>query len=197
MSTSEGRLASCLANLGPELTFVGGRRLPLSDAVWVMFFRGMVFGFFGGLVLILLFFWSGKYGGLAAARPICFLYFLAGVEVGIAVIGMVVFAGFASHTNTRPACDGPIEKRRRVMATRLAGRFWVPGPKLPVCALTSYREFSRFSVSILHLLVRLSVEQQLSSELERQTNSTRKDKQNAIHGHRQSHGRHRKRRRTP
>jgi hypothetical protein len=30
----------------------------------------------------------------------------------------------------------------------------------------------------------VSVEHQLSSELERQTNSTRKDKQNAIHGHR-------------
>src|SRR6516162_5304667 len=41
------------------------------------------------------------------------------------------------------------------------------------------------------------VEQQLSSELERQPNSTQKDKQNAIHGHRQSHERHRKRRRTP
>src|SRR6267378_7167311 len=43
----------------------------------------------------------------------------------------------------------------------------------------------------------VSVEHQLSSELERQTNSTRKDKQNAIHGHRQSHERLRKRRRTP
>ena len=32
----------------------------------------------------------------------------------------------------------------------------------------------------------ISVEQQLSSERERQTNPTRKDKQNAIHGHRQS-----------
>src|ERR1700722_4400315 len=42
-----------------------------------------------------------------------------------------------------------------------------------------------------------SVEHQLSSELERQTNSTRKDKQNAIHGHRQNHERLRKRRRTP
>jgi hypothetical protein len=32
------------------------------------------------------------------------------------------------------------------------------------------------------------VEQHLSYELERQPNSTRKDKQNAIHGHRQSLG---------
>ena len=67
---------------------------PLSDGVWVMFFRGMVFGFFGGLVLILLFFWSsGKYGALAAAKPIGFVYFLAGLEIGIALIGTAVFAG--------------------------------------------------------------------------------------------------------
>src|SRR6202007_599350 len=50
--------------------------------------------------------------------------------------------------------------------------------------------FSTFSFDV-------SVEQQLSCELERQTNSTQKDKQNAIHGHRQSHERLRKRRRTP
>jgi len=68
--------------------------LPLSDSVWSIFFRGMVFGVLAGFVLILLFFWSsGKYGALAASRPICFVYFLAGVEVGIAVIGMVAFAG--------------------------------------------------------------------------------------------------------
>ncbi len=54
----------------------------------------MVFGVLAGFVLILLFFWSsGKYGALAAARPICFVYFLAGLEIGIAVIGMVAFAG--------------------------------------------------------------------------------------------------------
>jgi hypothetical protein len=68
--------------------------LPLSDSVWSLFFRGMVFGVLGGFVLILLFFWtSGKYGGLAASRPICFVYFLAGLEIGIALIGMVAFAG--------------------------------------------------------------------------------------------------------
>ena len=49
---------------------------PLSDGVWGMFFRGMVFGFSGGLVLILLFLWSsGTYGALAALRPIGFVYF--------------------------------------------------------------------------------------------------------------------------
>jgi hypothetical protein len=67
---------------------------PLSDAVWAIFFRGMIFGVLAGFVLILLFFWTNeKYGALAAARPICFVYFLAGVEIGIAVIGMVWFAG--------------------------------------------------------------------------------------------------------
>ena len=67
---------------------------PLSDGVWVVFFRGMVFGFIGGLVLILLFLWgSGKYGALVAARPIGFVYFLAGLEVGIALIGAIVFLG--------------------------------------------------------------------------------------------------------
>jgi hypothetical protein len=68
--------------------------LPLSDSVWSIFFRGMAFGVLGGLGLILLFFWSSeKYGALVVGKPICLLYFLAGVEIGIAVIGMVVFAG--------------------------------------------------------------------------------------------------------
>ena len=59
-----------------------------------IFFRGMVFGFFGGLVLILLFYWSsGKYGHLAMGQPIRFVYFLVGVEIGIALIGAIVFLG--------------------------------------------------------------------------------------------------------
>jgi len=56
----------------------------------------MEFGscFFGGLVLIVLFLWSsGKYGALAAVKPIGFVYFLAGLEIGIALIGAVVFLG--------------------------------------------------------------------------------------------------------
>jgi hypothetical protein len=70
---------------------------PLRDAVLGMFFRGMVFGFFGGLVLILLFYWSrGKYGPLAALRPIGFVYFLAGLEIGVALIGAIVILGL--HT---------------------------------------------------------------------------------------------------
>ena len=67
---------------------------PLSDGVWAVFFRGMVFGFLGGFVLILLFLWgSGKYGALVALRPIGFVYFLAGLEIGIALIGTIVFLG--------------------------------------------------------------------------------------------------------
>jgi hypothetical protein len=68
--------------------------LPLSDAVWGMFFRGIVFGFFAGFVLILLFLSAtGKYGHLARVRPIGFVYFLAGVEIGIALIGGLVYLG--------------------------------------------------------------------------------------------------------
>jgi hypothetical protein len=75
---------------------------PLSDAVWGMFFRGVVFGFFGGFVLILLFIWgSGKYGALAALRPIGFVYFLAGLEIGIALIGGIVFLGLHALQNWR------------------------------------------------------------------------------------------------
>jgi hypothetical protein len=48
----------------------------LSDAVWGMFFRGIVFGFFAGFVLILLFLSAtGKYGALAKVRPIGLVYF--------------------------------------------------------------------------------------------------------------------------
>jgi hypothetical protein len=58
---------------------------PLSDAVWGMFFRGIVFGFFAGFVLIFLFLSvTGKYGSLARVQPIGLAYFLVGVEIGIA-----------------------------------------------------------------------------------------------------------------
>ena len=68
--------------------------LPLSDAVWTMFLRGIAFGFLGGIVLILLFVWtSGKYAQLAWARPLGLVYFLVGVEIGIALIGMIAFLG--------------------------------------------------------------------------------------------------------
>jgi hypothetical protein len=67
---------------------------PLSDGLWTVFLRGMVFGSVGGIVLILLFFWTGgKYAQLAWARPLGLVYFLAGVEIGIALIGTIVFLG--------------------------------------------------------------------------------------------------------
>jgi hypothetical protein len=67
---------------------------PLSDAVWGMFLRGVVFGFFGGFVLILLFLWSsGRYGALVALKPIGLVYFLVGLEIGIALIGTITFLG--------------------------------------------------------------------------------------------------------
>ena len=80
---------------------------PLSDAVWGMFFRGIVFGFLAGLVLILLFFWtSGRYAHLAWARPLGLVYFLAGVEIGIAIIGTIVFLGInALHSGPPKIAD--------------------------------------------------------------------------------------------
>lgn len=66
---------------------------PLRDAVWSMFFRGIVYGFLGGIVLIVVFLRSAKYGGLAGLRPIGFVYFLAGLEIGIASIGAIMFLG--------------------------------------------------------------------------------------------------------
>ena len=80
--------------------------LPLSDGVWVVFFRGMVFGFLGGIVLIALFLWSGKYGALAGIKPIGFVYFEAGLEIGIALVGAIVFSGLrAWHDLGRRALD--------------------------------------------------------------------------------------------
>ena len=66
---------------------------PLSDAVWGMFFRGIVYGFLAGIVLVVLFLWSEKYGALAGVRPIGFVYFVAGLQIGIALIGAIVFLG--------------------------------------------------------------------------------------------------------
>lgn len=72
---------------------------PLSDGVWAVFFRGMALGFLGGFVLILLFLWgSGKYGALVVVRPIGFVYFLAGLEIGMALIGTIVFLGLNAVT---------------------------------------------------------------------------------------------------
>jgi len=66
---------------------------PLSDLVWGMLFRGMAYGFLAGIVLIIVFLWSGRYGTLAGLKPIGFVYFLAGLEIGIALIGAIAFLG--------------------------------------------------------------------------------------------------------
>ena len=73
---------------------------PLSDAVWGCFFRGIVFGFLAGFVVILLFLsFTGKYGMLARVRPIGLVYFLAGVEIGIALIGGIALFGLNALHN--------------------------------------------------------------------------------------------------
>lgn len=65
---------------------------PLSDGVWGVFLRGLVYGLFAGIVLIGLFLRSEKYSGLVAGKPISFLYFLVGLEIGIALIGAIAFS---------------------------------------------------------------------------------------------------------
>jgi hypothetical protein len=65
---------------------------PLSDGVWGVFLRGLGYGFFAGIVLIGLFLRSSKYSGLVAGKPIGSLYFLVGLEIGIALIGTIAFA---------------------------------------------------------------------------------------------------------
>jgi hypothetical protein len=77
-------------------------------AIWRLFFRGILYGFLGGFALIvLLFFLSSKRDGHLmyahlVANPIEFLYFLLGMEIGIALIGLLVFYGFHSlHESAR------------------------------------------------------------------------------------------------
>jgi hypothetical protein len=71
--------------------------LPLSDGVWALFFRGMVYGLLAGLFLVLALLlpvgnFAKHYAPLVAARPLGLVYFLAGVEIGIALIVMAVLA---------------------------------------------------------------------------------------------------------
>lgn len=68
---------------------------PLSDGVWSVFFRGIGLGFLGGFVLIVLFFLTGgKLTPLIWARPSGLFYFLAGLEIGIALAVGFVFLVF-------------------------------------------------------------------------------------------------------
>ena len=74
-------------------------------AIWMLFFRGILYGFLGGFALIvLLFFLSSKRDGHLmyahlAANPIEFLYFLLGMEIGIALIGVMTLFGLRSFGN--------------------------------------------------------------------------------------------------
>jgi len=65
---------------------------PLRDGVRSVFFRGIGLGFLGGFVLVVLFFVTGgKHAQLTWARPSGLLYFLAGLEIGIALAVGLVF----------------------------------------------------------------------------------------------------------
>ena len=62
---------------------------PLSDMVWAVFFRG---------VFVLLFLPLGSFARrgvpqLVFVRPLGLVYFLVGAEVGIAIIGALLFLG--------------------------------------------------------------------------------------------------------
>jgi len=72
---------------------------PLHDMVWAVFFRGVIYGLLAAPILIVLLFSPlGSFGKrgipqLVFARPIGLVYFLAGAEVGIAIIGTLLFVG--------------------------------------------------------------------------------------------------------
>src|SRR5215831_20268354 len=97
-------------------------------------------------------------------------------------------AGFSMTPTRRPVDTGANKLTAPVITeTQQAG---LQPPKYPFATPKKPSPACRSCTSSFDI----SVEQRLSSELERQTNSTRKDKQNAIHGHGQSQLR--KRRRT-
>jgi hypothetical protein len=63
---------------------------PLSDVVWAVFFRGVIYGVLGGFI--------GSFAKrgipqLVFVRPIGLVYFLVGAEIGIAIIGALLFLG--------------------------------------------------------------------------------------------------------
>src|SRR5260370_28537465 len=57
------------------------KMFPLRDEVWGVFLRGLVYGFLAGIVLIVLFLRSGKYGGLVAVKPRRFFYSFFAAEI--------------------------------------------------------------------------------------------------------------------
>lgn len=72
---------------------------PLSDMVWAVFFRGVLYGVLAGFILVVLLFSPvGSFAKrgipqLVFVRPIGLVYFLIGAEVGIAIIGALLFLG--------------------------------------------------------------------------------------------------------
>ena len=72
---------------------------PLSDMVWAMFFRGVLYGVLVGFILVVLLFSPvGSFAKrgipqLVFVRPIGLVYFLVGAEIGIAIIGALLFLG--------------------------------------------------------------------------------------------------------
>ena len=82
---------------------------PSSDLIWGYFWRGILFGVIGGLVLIVaIVFWDQKYrGGLLLVKPIGLLYFLAGAELGVALIGGLVFAGLEALGHFQQQIEEP------------------------------------------------------------------------------------------
>jgi hypothetical protein len=72
---------------------------PLSDMVWAVFFRGVIYGVLAGFILVVLLFSPiGSFAKrgipqLVFVRPIGLVYFLVGVELGIAIIGALLFLG--------------------------------------------------------------------------------------------------------
>ena len=99
---------------------------PLRDGVRSVFFRGIGLGFLGGFVLVVLFFVTGgKHAQLTWARPSGLLYFLAGLEIGIALAVGLVFlvfhnlqARWAAHASLGTAYARPIEARHVIALIR-------------------------------------------------------------------------------
>lgn len=74
--------------------------LPLwNDMVWSWLLRGVAIG--GGLALILLFLLTYKYSGLVTLHPGGLVYFLVGVEIGVALVGALAFAGLEAIAASR------------------------------------------------------------------------------------------------
>ena len=75
---------------------------PLSDMVWAMFFRGVLYGVLVGFILVVLLFSPvGSFAKrgipqLVFVRPIGLVYFLVGAEIGIAIIGALLFLGLCA-----------------------------------------------------------------------------------------------------